>query len=48
MSYRLLQYMARVWGYYLENHTEESERKSFRLPAIVPLVVYNGVRRVAQ
>jgi hypothetical protein len=42
MPYRLLQYMVSIWSYYLKNNSEESKRKIFCLPAIIPLVVYNG------
>lgn len=43
MPMRLLFYMTEVWRDVLKN-TDKSEvrRKSFRLPAIVPIVLYNG------
>ncbi|WP_341478177.1 Rpn family recombination-promoting nuclease/putative transposase [Clostridium chromiireducens] len=43
MPMRLLFYMTEVWRDVLKN-TEKSEikRKSFKLPAIVPIVLYNG------
>jgi predicted transposase/invertase (TIGR01784 family) len=42
MPYRLLQYMVGIWRYYLKNQSKAAKRKNFRLPMIVPLVVYNG------
>jgi predicted transposase/invertase (TIGR01784 family) len=44
MPYRLLLYQMEVWEYWLKNHVKKKERKrkSFRLPAIVPMVLYNG------
>jgi hypothetical protein len=42
MPYRLLQYMAAIWRYYYKSH-HAADRKNFRLPVIVPIVVYNGV-----
>ncbi|MFL0194288.1 Rpn family recombination-promoting nuclease/putative transposase [Clostridium sp. WILCCON 0269] len=43
MPIRLFLYMAEIWREFLKN-TEKGEvkRKDFRLPAIVPLVLYNG------
>jgi predicted transposase YdaD len=41
MPYRLLQYMAAIWRYYYKSH-HAADRKCFRLPVIVPIVVYNG------
>lgn len=46
MPIRLLLYMIEIWREVLKNTTEkEFKRKSFRLPAIVPIVLYNGARR---
>ena len=46
MPYRLLHYMSGIWQNYLRllPETQSIERKSFRLPAIVPIVLYNGER----
>jgi hypothetical protein len=43
MSFRLLQYMLEVWrDAFNDTPEKERKRKSFRLPAIVPAVLYNG------
>ena len=43
MPFRLLQYMVEVWRDAYNNAPDkERRRKSFRLPAIVPAVLYNG------
>ncbi|WP_270166207.1 Rpn family recombination-promoting nuclease/putative transposase [Paenibacillus sp. SYP-B4298] len=43
MAYRLLLYQVEIWRY-LQHHEAYSpeNRKTFRLPPIVPLVLYNG------
>lgn len=46
MSWRLLQYMVELWRtVHLETDPQALRRKAFRLPAIIPIVVYNGVVR---
>lgn len=43
MPYRLLLYQVEIWRYLLENRPEGmANRKSFQLPPIVPIVLYNG------
>jgi predicted transposase/invertase (TIGR01784 family) len=43
MPIRLLSYMVEIWWKILDETPEaEVERKDFRLPAIVPMVLYNG------
>ncbi|MGV8149951.1 MAG: Rpn family recombination-promoting nuclease/putative transposase [Alkaliphilus sp.] len=43
MPHRLLFYMIEIWRHFLKNIPEgETKRKGFRLPAIVPMVLYNG------
>jgi hypothetical protein len=43
MPYRLLLYMVEIWRDVLRNtDKKEAERKEFRLPVIVPLVLFNG------
>ena len=43
MPMRLLFYMTEVWRDVLKNTDKnELKRKSFRLPAVVPIVLYNG------
>jgi len=43
MPVRLLGYMTEIWRDVLNNTSDnEAERKGFRLPAIVPAVLYNG------
>jgi Putative transposase, YhgA-like. len=43
MPFRLLQYMVEVWRDVYKNTPEkERARKGFRLPSIVPAVLYNG------
>lgn len=46
MPIRLLLYMIEIWREVLKNTTEkEFKRKSFKLPAIVSIVLYNGDRK---
>lgn len=46
MPYRLLIYMMGIWRDLLKNtDPRETERKSFRLPSIVPIVLYNSSER---
>ena len=43
MPMRLLFYMTEVWRDILKNtDKKESKRKNFRLPSIIPIVLYNG------
>jgi len=43
IPYRLLLYMTEIWRDIFKNVSEnEAKRKSFRLPVIVPMVLYNG------
>ena len=43
MPFRLLQYMVEIWREIYNNTAmEERERKDFRLPAVIPAVLYNG------
>lgn len=43
MPYRLLLYMVEIWRTVLKDtETKEAERKDFKLPVIVPCVLYNG------
>ena len=43
MPIRLFVYMAYLWVYVLKGKSkEEIERKGFRLPPIIPIVLYNG------
>lgn len=44
MPYRLLLYMTEIWREYLKNEASKKKtRQDFRLPAIIPMVLYNGV-----
>ncbi len=46
MPYRLLLYQVEIWRYLLQNEDKAKTRqKSFRLPAIIPIVLYNGRQR---
>lgn len=46
MPYRLLTYMTGIWRDVLRNtDPKEAERKDFRLPSIVPIVLYNSAER---
>lgn len=46
MPIRLLLYMIEIWREILKNtKLNEFRRKSFRLPAIVPIVLYNGKKK---
>ncbi|MCK4261328.1 MAG: Rpn family recombination-promoting nuclease/putative transposase [Halanaerobiales bacterium] len=43
MPFRLLSYMMEIWRNILKDTPEEvSSRKDFRLPSIIPMVLYNG------
>jgi hypothetical protein len=43
MPYRLLLYTVEIWRDIFNNTAKKDrERKSFRLPAIIPAVLYNG------
>jgi hypothetical protein len=43
MPLRLLNYMIEIWRKYIEEEGYKKERKKdFSLPAIVPMVIYNG------
>lgn len=46
MPYRLLNYMSGIWQNHLNllAKPESAEQKDFRLPAIVPIVIYNGTQ----
>jgi hypothetical protein len=45
MPFRLLQYLVEIWRDIYKNTPEkERRRKGFRLPAIIPAVLYNGKR----
>ena len=45
MPWRLLQYMVELWRSLNEElNLQDRRRKSFRLPAIIPIVVYNGTQ----
>lgn len=46
MPYRLLLYQVEIWRYMLKDEKKARTRqKSFRLPPIVPIVLYNGKQR---
>lgn len=43
MPIRLYLYMAEIWREYLKNFSKkEVKRKGFKIPAIIPIVLYNG------
>jgi predicted transposase/invertase (TIGR01784 family) len=43
MPYRLLEYMLEIWRDFFKNTPQEGTKsQDFRLPAIMPIVVYNG------
>ena len=43
MPYRLLMYMVQIWKQELSNVThEDAQNKDYKLPAIIPIVLYNG------
>ena len=43
MPFRLLQYMVEIWReVYNNTPSEKRERKDFRLPPVIPAVLYNG------
>ncbi|PAK53048.1 Rpn family recombination-promoting nuclease/putative transposase [Paenibacillus sp. 7541] len=46
MPYRLLLYQVEIWRYLLNDDKQAgANRKTFRLPPIVPIVLYNGKKR---
>jgi len=46
IPYRLLLYMTEIWRDIFKNVSEkEAKRKSFRLPVIIPIVLYNGQKK---
>ncbi|MFD2115174.1 Rpn family recombination-promoting nuclease/putative transposase [Paenibacillus yanchengensis] len=46
MPYRLLLYQVEIWRYFIQNDINLlRNKKSFQLPAIVPIVLYNGKRK---
>lgn len=46
MPYRLLLYQVEIWRYLLQNEEEAlSNRKTFQLPPIIPIVLYNGKQK---
>ncbi|MBO8129871.1 MAG: Rpn family recombination-promoting nuclease/putative transposase [Peptococcaceae bacterium] len=46
MPFRLLLYMTEIWrDVYNNTPKDERERKDFRLPAVIPAVLYNGANR---
>jgi predicted transposase/invertase (TIGR01784 family) len=44
MPYRILVYMTRIWERYV-NNAKDKRRKGFKLPPIIPIVFYNGMRK---
>ena len=42
MPFRILEYMTRIWRRHIQDHPKESQTKDFRLPAIVPILFYDG------
>jgi hypothetical protein len=43
MPYRLLLYQVEIWRDYLKDQSKENAlQKDFRMPAIIPMVLYNG------
>lgn len=46
MPYRLLLYQVEIWRYLLQNEEDSlSNRKTFQLPPIIPIVLYNGKKK---
>jgi predicted transposase/invertase (TIGR01784 family) len=46
MPYRMLLYQVEIWRYLLQNEEDAlSNRKTFQLPPIVPIVLYNGKQK---
>lgn len=45
MPYRLLLYQVEIWRYLMKDQDKKQVRKEFRLPPIVPIVLYNGKSR---
>jgi len=45
MPFRMLEYTVAIWRYYIQQHKEESKRKSFKLPPVIPIVYYEGKGR---
>lgn len=43
MPYRLLSYMMGIWNDIVKDAGSSSRKKDFKLPAIIPIVLYNGI-----
>jgi predicted transposase/invertase (TIGR01784 family) len=42
MPFRLLEYMVRLWRRYIQDHKKTSEKQGFKLPAILPILFFDG------
>jgi predicted transposase/invertase (TIGR01784 family) len=42
MPFRLLEYMIRLWRRHIQEKGDQAENKPFKLPAILPIVFYDG------
>ena len=42
MPFRLLDYMTRIWGSYIQDKKDEAKNKVFKYPQIIPIVLYTG------
>ena len=45
MPFRILVYMTCIWKMYVKERGKESRRKTFKLPPIIPVVFYDGLKR---
>lgn len=44
MPFRICEYYIGVWRRYIQEHKREASRKDFKLPPIVGIVIYDGVK----
>jgi len=42
MTFRVLEYMVKLWRTYIDEHKKKSVNKSFLLPPIYPIIFYDG------
>jgi len=42
MPFRLMEYMTRLWRKHIQDKTTSTKRKEYLLPAIVPIIFYDG------
>ncbi|MGM0509463.1 MAG: Rpn family recombination-promoting nuclease/putative transposase [Fusobacteriota bacterium] len=43
MTFRILEYMMKLWRKYIDEAGQKSKNKSFKLPPIFPIIFYDGI-----